>query len=176
MAKTKVSDEIFKMIRRYVDMVYFVPGGGAMHLVDSLGKIDIRRCAMLSEYGASYAAVGHAMVRGFGVCLVTSGPGATNAYSGCGAAWVDSVPVLFLSGQAKRSSLIGDSGLRSRGVQELDIITGVWHITKLAHEAESGVDALIYLEKMLSVAREGRPGPVWLSVPVDVSAESVELP
>lgn len=174
--KVKTSDVIWEMISNHVDTVYFVPGGGAMHLVDSLGKSGVRYCSMLSEQGASYAALGYAMTRGFGVCLVTSGPGATNAYSGCAAAWTDSIPVLFLSGQAKRSSLIGDSGLRTRGVQEIDIVTGVWHITKMAHEAENGMDAINTLERMLSLAKFNRPGPVWLSIPVDVSAERVEMP
>src|SRR3972149_12218057 len=102
-----------------------------MHLVDSLGKSGLQHISALHEQGAGFMALGYAQQRkGLGVCLVTSGPGATNALTPCAAAWMDSIPVLFVSGQAKSTPLIGDSGLRVRGVQEVDIISMVRPITK----------------------------------------------
>src|SRR5512138_1628970 len=110
----KTSDAIFEILKQHVDTVFFVPGGGAMHLVDSLGKSGLKAVSCLHEQGAGFAAIGYAMSRnGLGVCLTTSGPGATNAVTPCAAAWMDSVPVLFISGQARSDSLIGDTGLRT---------------------------------------------------------------
>ena len=124
---------------------------------------------------ARAAAIGHAMTTGgLGVCLVTTGPGATNAVTACSAAWMDSIPVLFLSGQAKSNTLIGKSGLRTRGVQELDIITMVKHITKKAYQPEtSGLDCLMALDDMLDKCLSGRRGPCWLSVPLDIQGMEV---
>ena len=84
----KTSDAIFDILKGYVDVVFFVPGGGAMHLVDSLGKSGLRHISALHEQGAGFMALGYAQQRkGLGVCLVTSGPGATNALTPCAAAW-----------------------------------------------------------------------------------------
>src|SRR5512146_1282347 len=117
----RIADKIFQVLKDHVDAVFMVPGGGAMHLNDAVGQSGLKVVSMTSEGGAGFAAIGYAMVHGFGVCLVTSGPGALNAVAPCGAAWMDSAPVLFVSGQCKTSDLIGDSGLRTRGNQEVNI-------------------------------------------------------
>src|SRR3990167_10351766 len=135
----KTSDAIFDILKDYVDTVFFVPGGGAMHLVDSLGKSGLKHISALHEQGAGFMACGYAQQRnGLGVCLTTTGPGATNAITACAAAWMDSIPVLFISGQAKSDTLIGDTGLRVRGVQEVDILGLVGGITKDAHRPFKG--------------------------------------
>jgi len=169
----KTSDAIFDILKDYVDTVFFVPGGGAMHLIDSLGKSGLRHISALHEQGAGFMALGYAQQRkGLGVCLVTSGPGATNALTPCAAAWMDSIPVLFVSGQAKSTTLIGDSGLRVRGVQEVDIISMVEPITKGCYRAKAGWTVRM-LEQAIEYCLSDRQGPCWLDVPLDVQAEEV---
>lgn len=178
----KTSDAIFDILKRYTDTVFLVPGGGAMHLVDSLGSSGIRFVPCLHEQGAGYAAIGYALTRMgggttkgkcLGVCLVTSGPGATNALTPLAAAWMDSVPVLFISGQALSSTLVGGSGLRTRGVQEVDIIPIVRPITKDAYRPVNGWAVPKALEAMIELCLDGRQGPCWLDVPLDVQAEEI---
>ncbi len=172
----KTSDAIFDILKQYVDTVFFVPGGGAAFLVDALGRSGLRHVSCLHEQGGGFAAIGYAMARGgLGVCLVTSGPGATNAITPCAAAWMDSVPVLFISGQARSDSLIGNTGLRTRGVQEVDTIALVKPITKYAYRFNH-YNYLIYKDIITGAAKEcllGRPGPCWLDVPLDVQAEEI---
>jgi acetolactate synthase-1/2/3 large subunit len=169
----KTSTAIFDALKAAgVDCVYLVPGGGAMWLVDSLGNSGIPYVACLHEQGAGYAAIGHAMMSGkLAVCLTTSGPGATNALTPCAAAWVDSASVLFISGQSNSKTLA--RGQRSRGQQEIGIVPIVETITKIAHEAKNGIDAVETLEIMLWSCVSDRQGPCWLSVPLDVQAEEI---
>lgn len=146
-----------------------------MYLVDALGRSGIKHVATIHEQGAGYMAVGEAMARNkLAVCLVTSGPGATNIMTAVAAAWMDSLPLLVISGQAKTSTLIGATGLRTRGVQELDVVRMVKGITKKAYQPEtSAQDCLMALEDMISACKTGRPAPCWLSVPLDVQGMSV---
>lgn len=171
----RTSDAIFDYLKRAgVECVFLVPGGGAMHLVDSLGRSGIPYVACLHEQGAGYAALGYAQVTGkVGVCLVTSGPGATNAVTPCAAAWVDSVPVLFISGQANSKTLA--QGQRSRGQQEIGIIEMVDPICKYCGEPFEGEMVMVALDDMFETCLDGRPGPCWLSVPLDVQAEEVDV-
>ena len=104
----KVSDYIMNYIAGLgVDKVFYVSGGGAMHMNDSLGSNPgLEGVCMLHEQGASIAAEAYARIHeGYGVCLVTSGPGATNALTGLAGAYMDSIPVIFISGQVKRADL-----------------------------------------------------------------------
>ena len=171
----QTSDAIFEIVKRYADTVFFVPGGGAAFLVDSPGRSGLRYVSCLHEQGAGFAALGYAMQRkGLGVCLVTSGPGATNAITPCAAAWMDSVPVLFISGNARNDSLIGDTGLRTRGVQEVDIIPMVKPITKTALRLMGGSGIKDLLPFVIEHdCLSGRPGPCWLDVPLDVQSEEI---
>jgi len=167
----KTSDAIFDILRGYVDTVFFVPGGGAMHLVDSLGRSGPKHISMLHEQGAAFAACGYAQQRrGLGVCLVTSGPGATNAITGCAAAWMDSIPVLFISGQ---SNLNPNETLRVRGVQMVDIIPMVKPITKYAWRKVADDYTRELMEDMIEQCLSRRQGPCWLDVPLDVQAEEI---
>ena len=172
----KVSDYIMEFLSHLgVNKVFCVTGGGAMHLNNSLGsRKDIEGVFMLHEQGASIAAEAYARIReGYGVCLVTSGPGATNALTGLCGAYMDSVPVIFISGQAKRADLKGNQPIRQFGIQEVDIIPMVKEYTKYAVRIQSAEDVRYELEKAAQIAIEGRPGAVWLDIPLDIQASDV---
>jgi len=165
----RVADAIFSRLKREVDTVFYLPGGGCAHLVDALGQSGLRAVCCLHEQGAGYAAVGYAQIHGFGVCLVTSGPGATNAVTPCLAAWVDSVPVMFISGQVM-SYLMAFERMRSRGPQEAPTLKIVTPITKYAWILQAGEDIEFRMNRAIQIAKSGRPGPVWLDIPQDVQA------
>jgi acetolactate synthase-1/2/3 large subunit len=169
----RVADAIFERLKDEVSCVYFMPGGSGMFLVDALGLSGLHRVSCLHEQGAGFAAIGQAMIEGLGVCLMSAGPSATNAITACAAAWTDSIPVLFISGQARLDTLIGDSGLRTHGAQELDIIPMVKPITKFAHQPTRPDDCLGALNQMVETCKSGRPGPCWLSIPQDVSGAEI---
>lgn len=183
----KLSDYIWKYLSRYVRHVFFVPGGGCMHLVDSLGQSDITPVNCMHEQAAGMAAIGYSQFNGLGVCLVTTGPGGTNAVTPCASAWVSSAPVLFISGQVNTDQMKTE-GQRFNGMQELDIISIVEPITKVAstflpaktYVISSGDENKYFAEKSRMVewiidgfiksAQQPRQGPVWLDIPLDVQA------
>jgi acetolactate synthase-1/2/3 large subunit len=173
----KLSDYVLDFVARAgVRDVFVLPGGGCMHLVDSLGRHpDLRYVAMLHEQAAAIAADGYAQVRnGLGVTLVTTGPGGTNAVTGLAGAWLDSTPCLFLSGQVKRPDLRHRVGVRQLGFQEIDIVAVVTPLTKYAALVTDPLDIRHHLEKAVWLARNGRPGPVWIDIPLDVQAAEIE--
>jgi len=173
----KLSDWIFRFLAdQGVRHVFMLTGGGAMHLNDSLGTCqDIEYICTSHEQAAAMAAESYAKVVGdIGVCLVTAGPGATNAITGVAGAWLDSTPMLVLSGQAKRADLKGSSGVRQMGVQEVDIVSMVSPITKYAVTVMEPADIRYHLEKAVHLARTGRPGPVWLDLPLDVQGAAID--
>ncbi len=173
----KISDYIVDFVNKLgVDKIFCVTGGGAMHLNNSLGSNEnVEGVFMLHEQGASIAAEAYARINeGYGCCLVTSGPGATNALTGLVGAYIDSIPVIFVSGQAKRADLVGDQGIRQFGIQEVNIISMVKSYTKYAVEIQNPEDIRFELEKASAIAVNGRPGPVWISVPLDIQATQVE--
>ena len=176
--KTKISDYIIDFISGLgVDKVFCVTGGGAMHMNNSLGASEsVDGVFMIHEQGASIAAEAYARIHeGYGCCLVTSGPGATNALTGLVGAYIDSIPVIFISGQAKRADLIGDQKIRQFGIQEVNIISMVSSYTKYAVQIKEPEDIKYEFEKAASIAMEGRPGPVWIDVPLDIQASQVEI-
>lgn len=165
-----------ELARREIGHAFMVPGGGAMYLDHAAGNTEgMTVVSMLHEQAAAIAAEAYMKASGrMALCLVTSGPGATNAITGVAGAWLDSTPVLVLSGQAKRPDLVGSSGLRQRGVQEISIVPMVRPITKYAACVMDPLDARYHLDKALHLATAGRPGPVWLDLPLDVQAAPVE--
>ena len=172
----KVSDYVIDFIAGLgVTEVFCVTGGGSMHLNNSLGSNDrVNGVFMLHEQGAAIAAEAYARIReGYGVCLVTSGPGATNAVTGLCGAYMDSIPVIFISGQAKRADLVGDQKIRQFGIQEVDIISIVKPYTKYAVRIEKPEDVRYELEKLAYTAAEGRPGAVWVDIPLDIQASDI---
>ena len=173
----KVSDYIFAYIASLgVKHVFYLPGGGAMHLDDSLGHHEgLTPVCMLHEQPCSIAAEAYARIsENIGVCVVTSGPGATNAITGLAGAWLDATPVIFLSGQAKRADLVNGQGIRQFGIQEINIVDIVKPITKYAIQVRDPQDILYELEKATALAKEGKPGPVWLDIPLDIQASQIE--
>ena len=171
----KLSDYVMNFLHKQgVEHIFMLPGGGSMHLCDSLGKSGIPYTVVLHEQAGSIAAYAYSMYKNsIGVMLTTSGPGATNAITGCSNAWAESMPVLFISGQAKRSTLMGESGVRQLGSQEVDIISMVESITKYAVQVTNPQNIRYQLETAVHYAREGRPGPVWLDIPVDVQGAEI---
>lgn len=172
----KLSDYVMNFLYEIsVKHIFMLPGGGCMHLVDSLGKQSkIQYICSLHEQACTISAEAYAQYRNeLGVVIVTTGPGATNAITGVAGAWVDSTPVLVISGQAKRGTLIENSGLRQLGVQEVDIIPMVRPITKYAVSVQDPNNIKYYLEKAVSLATTGRKGPVWLEIPVDVQCAMI---
>lgn len=172
----KVSAYVFQFIEsKGVKHVFMLPGGGAMHLVDSLGKSKLEYICCQHEQAASIAAEAYGQhTNNIGVCLTTSGPGATNAITGVTAGWIDSTPMFIISGQAKRSDLIGETGVRQIGSQEVQIIDMVKPITKYAVQVMDPTEIRYHLERAYYEAVNGRPGPVWLSIPLDVQAAMIE--
>lgn len=172
----KVSDYVFQFLKeKGVKHVFMLPGGGAMHLDDSIGKSGIEYICTLHEQAAAVAAESYGQhTNEIGVCLTTSGPGATNAITGVTAGWIDSTPMFVISGQAKRSDLIGDTGVRQIGSQEVQIVDMVKPITKYAVQIMEPTEIRYHMERAYHEAVSGRPGPVWLSIPLDVQAAMVD--
>lgn len=173
----RIADYVFDFIaRQNIGEVFFLPGGGAMHLNNGLLRQKaIAPVSMLHEQGAAIAAEAYARTSGkFGVCLVTSGPGATNAMTGLAGAWFESTPVMIISGQVKRADLKKGTGLRQLGTQELDIVTVVSSITKYAICVTDPQRIKFELEKALHLMNHGRRGPVWVDIPLDVQASEID--
>src|SRR6266571_7834795 len=175
----KVTDYISKRIKAYgIEHVFMVAGGGAMHLNDSLGR-DLTYICNHHEQACAIGAEGYARTANkLAVVNVTTGPGALNALNGVMGQWTDSVPVLYLSGQVKFETTIHAcpdvKGLRQLGDQEVDVIRIVTPITKFAHMISDPGDVRYYLEKAIYEATAGRPGPVWLDVPMNVQGALVD--
>lgn len=163
----RVSDAIWQRLKKETEVVFYLPGGGCGPLVDALGQSGLRSVVCLHEQGAGFAALAYAQYHGFGVALVTSGPGATNIMTPCLAAWTDSVPLLILSGQVMTRWLALPE-MRCRGTQEGPTIEMVKPITKAAFMPRDPVDALPMLNILIDEAKRGRPGSVWFDVPMDV--------
>jgi acetolactate synthase-1/2/3 large subunit len=173
----KLSDYVVDFVARLgVKHIFMLPGGGCMHLVDSVGRNShLEYVCCLHEQACSFAAESYAEYGGgLSAILVTSGPGGTNAITGMAAAWVDSVSCLVISGQAKRSDLIGSRGVRSMGPQELDLPSIVRPITKYAVTIMDPQAVRYELEKAAYLATHGRPGPVWIEIPLDVQASQID--
>lgn len=172
----RVADYIMSRIAAEgVKHVFVLPGGGAMYLVDALGlNPDLDFVPNHHEQACSIAAEAYSRVNeNLGVALVTTGPGATNAITGVAGAWIESVPMLVISGQVKRADRMGNSGVRQMGPQEVDIISMVKPVTKYAVTLDDPAQVRYHLEKALTLARSGRKGPVWLDVPLDIQVSQI---
>lgn len=175
MSTIKLSDYIIKRLRDYyqIDRIYMVPGGGAMHLDDSIGQ-HIDYICNHHEQACAFASEGQARVSGkLAVVCTTSGPGALNAITGVFGQWTDSVPVLYISGQIKRETLMEtypELKIRQIGDQEVDIISIVKSITKYAVCITNPNEIKYHLDRACYEATHGRKGPVWLDIPLDVQS------
>lgn len=156
--------------------VFLLPGGGAMFLNDALAcEKRLQGIPCHHEQACGIAAEAWGRVRGsFGTALVTTGPGATNIVTPVAGAWIESLPLLIISGQAKRPDRLNGRPLRQGGVQEVDIVPMVQHITKYAVTVDDPQQIRHHLEKALYLMADGRPGPVWLDIPLDVQAAPID--
>jgi len=148
-----------------------------MHLVDALARNqDVRGIPLLHEQSVAIAADAYAQVQeNLGVALVTTGPGGTNAITGLVSSWLDSTPVLVISGQVKTSDL-ERHGARQNGFQEVDICALVEPVTKKALRVRDPQALANVLDELLVLAREGRPGPVWIDIPLDLQDAEIRPP
>ena len=172
----RVADYIWKTLAdKGVRHVFLVTGGGAMHLNDALGlERRIKYVCNLHEQACAMAAEGYARASGTpGVINVTTGPGGTNALTGVMGAWLDSVPMVIVSGQIKRATMITacpNLKLRQLGDQEYNIVDAVKPMTKFAKTVMSVEEVPQVLADAWRICQEGRPGPVWIDVPLDIQA------
>jgi acetolactate synthase-1/2/3 large subunit len=172
----KLSDYVVDFIAQQgVRHVFMLPGGGAMHLNDSLGRNPkLKYICNLHEQAGAIAAEAYGQYAGLGVLMVTSGPGGTNAITGVAGAWLESTPMLVISGQVKRADLVGGRGVRQIGFQEIDIVGVVKPITKFAVLVMDPKKIRASLEEAVWTATHGRKGPVWVDIPLDVQAAEID--
>ncbi|MCR5295382.1 MAG: thiamine pyrophosphate-binding protein [Lachnospiraceae bacterium] len=177
--KRKVSDYIADFAADHgITDIFTVPGGLAMHMNDSFGHHPRIRCTYNHhEQASAMAAEAYARLSGrmAGVC-VTAGPGTTNAVTGVLGCFMGSQPLVVFSGQTRIPTSVGHTGLplRSRGIQECDIVSIVKPITKYAVTVRKPEEIRYHLEKAFHFAKTGRPGPVWLDIPLDVQGGVIE--
>ncbi len=182
MKTVRLSDYVVGFVANLgVKHIFLVPGGGAMHLNDALSRCPaIEPVCNLHEQASAIAAENYSKASKYlGVCMVTTGPGATNAITGLAGAWLDSIPCLFISGQVKRADRLVSpdgvhSGVRQMGVQEVDIVSIVKPLTKYAVTIDEPESIRYHLEKAVCLATTGRPGPVWIDIPLDVQAIQID--
>lgn len=177
----RVSDYIANFISDYLGLkdIFMLSGAGSMHLTDGVAcNPKLRAICVHHEQSASMALEAYARTNeNFAVGYFSTGPAALNALTGLGGAWQDTVPCLFISGNVKRSTCThteGVQGLRQFGVQELDIIPVVTSLCKYAVHLTKPEMIRFELEKACSIAKSGRPGPVWLDIPMDVQAAYID--
>lgn len=176
----RVSDYIInKIFNEGADTIFSVSGRGALFLTDAVAKHgEICNVAVHHEQSAAFAAVSYAQFSGkIGACLVSTGCASTNAITGVLSAWQDNIPCIFISGQNILNETSNFTGLKIRtfGQQEADIIPIIKSITKYSAMLHKGSDIVEELDKAIHFALEGRQGPVWLDIPLDLQSANVDI-
>ena len=171
MAKLKGAQILIECLKREgVDLVFGIPGGANLPTFDALYKSDIKVILTVHEQGAAHMADGYARATGkVGVCLATSGPGATNLVTGIATAFMDSIPIVALTGQV-RTSVIGNDAF-----QEADTIGITRPITKHSYLVKQSGEMARVVREAFHIARTGRPGPVLVDLPVDSTVNEAEF-
>lgn len=178
----RVADYIAKFLAEHNDTaktIFLVSGGGNMHMIDGIGKNPaLKYVCNHHEQACAIAAEGFARVSNkIGIAVVTTGPGGTNTITGVMGAWTDSIPMLIISGQVKFVTTIASQPelkLRQIGDQEINIVDIVKPITKYAVTVTDKNAIRAHLEEAVYLAKHGRPGPVWIDVPLDIQGAMVE--
>lgn len=175
----RVADLIARLLAEHgITRMFMLTGGGAMHLNDAFGRATgLKKVFVHHEQAAAIAAESYARLSGNPAAVnVTTGPGGVNALNGVYGAYVDSIPMVIVSGQVKRETCAWNYPipLRQLGDQEVDIISMVRPITKYAVVLDDPRNARRVVEKAIHLCRRGRPGPVWIDVPIDVQAAPVD--
>lgn len=180
MPTIRVADYIAQTLASHgVRHVFLVTGGGAMHLNDAFGRCKaIKYVACHHEQACAIAAESYFRLTGrLAAVNVTTGPGGLNTLTGIHGAWTDSIGMLVVSGQVRTETLVacaGPAGLRQLGDQEVDIVRIVSPLTKYAVLVTDPESIRYHLERALHLARSGRPGPVWIDVPMNVQGAYVD--
>jgi acetolactate synthase-1/2/3 large subunit len=177
--KQRIADFIADfLVTNNVTDIFSVTGGGAMHLNDAFGHHSKLNCTYNHhEQACAIAAEAYARVNNkIAAVCVTTGPGGTNAITGVVGGWLDSIPMLIISGQVRYDTTARSTGLnlRAMGDQEFDITKAVSCMTKYAEMVIDPQQIRYSLEKAFFLAHNGRPGPVWLDIPLNVQAEEIE--
>ena len=177
--KIKVADFIAEFIvRKGIKNLFTVTGGGAMHLNDAFGHNKNIKCIYNHhEQASAMAAEGYSRLTGnIAAVCVTTGPGGTNAITGVMGAYVDSIPMLVISGQVKYETTVYSTGLplRQLGDQEFDIVGSVKNMTKYAVTVINSKTILYHLDRAFYLATHGRKGPCWIDIPLDVQSAFIE--
>ncbi len=175
----KVSDYIANtLVTQGIKHVFMITGGGAMHLNNSLGKHPKLECIFNHhEQACAMAAESYArLTQNIAIVCVTSGPGGTNAITGVLGAWLDSIPMLIISGQVRYDTTVRSMGLNLRqlGDQEFDIVNSIANMTKYAVMVTKPQAIRYHLERALYLAKAGRPGPCWIDVPLNIQGAEVD--
>ncbi len=174
----KLSDYIINfLVANKITHIFEVCGGALAHLLDSLyGRKDISTVSMHHEMAAAIAAEGYSRASGnIGAAMATSGPGATDLITGIGSCFFDSIPCLFITGQVNTYEFKFDKPVRQIGFQETDIVNIVKPIIKEAVLIKDADEIKYYLERLLYIAKSGRPGPVLLDVPLNIQRANINL-
>jgi len=172
----KVSDYIIQRLEKEVKHIFTIPGGGCIHLIDSLGNSNIEVIANLHEQGSGICAEAYSQyTNNIGVALVTTGPGGTNAITPITSAWLDSIPLLVLAGQVQKKDMVSHRSIRQLGFQEVNLVRMTQGITKYSVSILNADDVPYHLEKALYLAKKGRPGPVVLEIPLDVQSSYIDV-
>ncbi len=175
----RVADYIAQFLKdQGVEDIFMLTGYGSMYMNDAIALSGIRHYAARNEAAAPMMAEAYARVKqSLGAVCVTAGPGATNAVPGLAEAWVDAAPIIVLSGQVERRHTTYKAnipGLRSFGTAEIDILPIVEPLTKYVAMVDEPTSVRYHLEKAVYLANSGRPGPVWLDVPIDVQQALID--
>ena len=148
---------------------FAVTGGAVVHIIDSLiQRTEIKPIFHHHEQAAALAADAYARLGNLGVCVVTTGPGVTNTITGLLCSCQDSVPTIFISGQARYELTGLNSNVRQVGTQHLEVVPLVQNITKKAVMLRPGDNIRDVLTNLIDIAQSGRKGPVWLDIPLDL--------
>ena len=177
--KIRVADYIAEFLaENNIDTLFTVVGGGAMHLNDGFGHNEDIKCIYNHhEQACAIAAEGYyRMSNKLPAVCVTTGPGGTNALTGVLGAYLDSIPMLVISGQVKYEMTVDSTGLdlRQLGDQEWNIVSTVDSMTKYAHMIKNPNEIKYVLQKALYLATSGRPGPCWIDVPLDIQGAIID--
>jgi len=168
----KVSDIVIsEIVKVGVDTFFGVTGGAAVHFFDSIEiNPDCKSIFLNHEQAAAFAVESYAKAKNsIGAGIFTTGPGGTNALTGLAAAWLDSIPCIFISGQVRSNQTVNGRMLRQVGTQEVDIVAMVKPVTKYAVTIYDVCKVKYHIQKAIYLATHGRPGPVWIDIPVDIS-------
>lgn len=172
----KVSDLVIKFLEsKKINTTFTVSGGGCIHLIDSLRQSQINTICPHHEQSALMASEGYYRMSGnLAANIVTTGPGGTNTITGLLGLWLDSIPTIVISGQVSSSQLSASTGCRQIGDQEFDIVGTIKTMTKYAKMITDPYSILYELEKAYEIATSGRPGPVWIDIPLDIQGMNID--